>query len=372
MRLRLPLVPAVLLVLLLVAPPASAARWRDAGRSVIPIDYYQGVTSDPVGHLWFDGIQFGLYRTAPDLTETGRVPDIIPAEITASEGYNHIGDLSYAKPGVLLPMECYDPQANPTNTCGTGSIGVADPVTLAWRYYVKLDPADIPKAMWCEVSPDGRLVWTSSGNDLLAYAISDLLIAHAAPGAAPIRPVKRLRNAVPPSGVTGATFYAGRLFLAGSVDSAFQVWSVDTSTGKRRLEIERTFSGESEGLDSLRGLGGTLHWQIQPITATPPPTYAEPSLLHFLPTPAPRLTVRAAPGTVPAGRRTRLRVTVLGAWRAPLEPLPGARVTAGSAEATTRANGVAVVTVRAPRAGSLTVRATALGEGPGTVTLAVR
>jgi len=82
--------------------------------------------------------------------------------------------------------------------------------------------------------------------------------------------------------------------------------------------------------------------------------------------------VRAAPGTVPAGRRTRLRVTVLGAWRAPLEPLPGARVTAGGAEATTRSNGVAVLSVRAPRAGSLTVRATALGEAPGTVTLAVR
>ena len=146
------------------------------------------------------------------------------ADVSASEGYNHIGDLSYSPLGVLLPLECYDPRANPTNTCGTGSIAMADPATLAWRYYVKLDPADIPKAMWCEVSPDGKLVWTSSGNDLLAYSTADLSIAHAAPTAAPIRPVRRLAGAVPPSGITGATFYAGRLFLAGAVGTTFQVW----------------------------------------------------------------------------------------------------------------------------------------------------
>ena len=46
---------------------------------------------------------------------------------------------------VLLPMECFTPGVG--NTCGTGAFGVADPATLAFRYYVKLDPADIPKAL---------------------------------------------------------------------------------------------------------------------------------------------------------------------------------------------------------------------------------
>jgi hypothetical protein len=67
-------------------------------------------------------------------------------------------------------MECYHVDQQPANTCGMGGFGVVDPVTLAWRYWVRLDPADIPKAMWAEVSPDGTLVWTSSGNDLLAYS----------------------------------------------------------------------------------------------------------------------------------------------------------------------------------------------------------
>ena len=44
------------------------------------------------------------------------------------------------------------------------SIGVADPDTLAWRYYVKLDKSFIDKAMWAEVSPNGQLLWTSSGS----------------------------------------------------------------------------------------------------------------------------------------------------------------------------------------------------------------
>ena len=76
---------------------------------------------------------------------------------------------------MLLPLECFTPGApNGGNTCGTGSIGVADPRTLAFRYYVKLDPAEIAKAMWVESSPDGRLLWTSSGSDLLAYRAADV------------------------------------------------------------------------------------------------------------------------------------------------------------------------------------------------------
>jgi hypothetical protein len=377
LRLRLPVVTVALLAAL--APGARAAdpgRWRDAGRSVIPIQYFQGVTSNPRGSLWFDGITFGLYRTSPALTQVNGVDNVIPPEVSASEGYNHIGDLSFDPTSgsgrILLPLECYDPGRKPANFCGTGSIGVADPATLAWQYYVKLDPADIPKARWCEIDPSGRLLWTSSGDDLLAYSTTDVSLPNAAPTGPAIRPVKRLAGAVPQSGITGATFYAGRLFVAGADGTTFQVWSIDTRTGARRLEIERTYSGESEGLDSVRGLNGVLHWQVQPVTSTPPPTFAEPSLLHLLPTPRPALQVRVSPRAVDAGERTAVTVTVRGAWRAARQELPGATVTLAGQRKSTRASGEATFRLRPAKAGRLRVRATALGEAPGTASVQVR
>ena len=140
----------------------------------------------------------GSTGPTPSFTETGRNADVIPPDVHASEGYNHIGDISWdrAEGGrVLLPLECYVPNGpNGGNPCLHGSIGVADPGTLQWRYYVKLDPAEIPKAMWNEVSPDGTLVWTSSGGDLLAYRAADISLANAAPAHAPIHSVRRLQG----------------------------------------------------------------------------------------------------------------------------------------------------------------------------------
>jgi hypothetical protein len=272
-----------------MAAPSQAAdpgRWVETGFSPIPINYWQGVTSDPAGRLFFDGAIFGVYRTNAALLEEAGVFNAIPSDVSRREGYNHIGDVSWdaAEGGrVLLPLECYLPGQG--NFCGTGSIGVADPQTLAWRYYVKLDPAEIPKAMWAEVSPDGSLVWTSAGSDLLAYRTSDITPANAAPQGPIIHAVRRLAGAVPPSGVTGATFYEGRLFLAGQDNGPFRVWSIDTDTGERRLEIEKTISGESEGLDTFDGLGGVLHWQIAVLSFTGPPTYGSGhnALVHFAP-----------------------------------------------------------------------------------------
>jgi hypothetical protein len=266
--------------------PAQAAdpgRWVETGFDPIPISYYQGVTSDPTGDLFFDGFTVGVYRTSGDLTEEASVANAIPADVNSRERYNHIGDLSWdaAEGGrLLLPLECYI--FGQGNFCGTGSFGVADPQTLAWRYYVKLDPAEIKKAMWAEVSPDGSLVWTSAGNDLLAYRSSDINPANAAPQGPLLHPVRRLVGAVPPSGVTGATFYQGRLFLAGQDGGAFQVWSIDTQTGERTLEIEKRVFGESEGLDIFDGRGGILHWQIGPISFSGPPTYGVNVLVHFV------------------------------------------------------------------------------------------
>lgn len=278
---------------LAVAPAAvraaDPAAWVEMGHSSIPLEYYQGVTSDPQGNHYFDGMTVGLYRTTPSLQETARNSNVIPRTVRVNEGYNHIGDISWegAEGGrILLPLECYSPGiGDDPNSCGNGAIGVADPATLQWRYYVKLDPADIPKAMWAEASPDGQLVWTSSGQDLLAYRAADVSPANAGPSGPLIRPVRRLIGAVPPSGITGATFYGGRLFLAGQDNGPFSVWSVDVDTGTPRLEIQKDIRGESEGLDTFVGLGGVLHWQIEPLTVQGPPTYGfgAGALVHFVP-----------------------------------------------------------------------------------------
>jgi hypothetical protein len=280
------------LSLALQAPSAVAAdpgRWVETGHSAIPLEYFQGVTSDRQRNLYFDGIFVGLYRTDADLVEANRNPAAIPVEVALREFYNHIGDPTWdGREGgrLLLPLECFYVGAG--NICKTGSIGVADPVTLQWRYYVKLDPAFIDKAMWAEASPNGKLLWTSSGSgrDLLAYDMDDIREANAAPNGPLLVPVKRLIGAVPPSGITGATFHKHRLLVASQTGSLFQVWSIDTDTGARELEIERTIYGESEGLDLVKTLGGVLHWVITPFQAQGrPPTYGTTSaLVHFMPT----------------------------------------------------------------------------------------
>jgi hypothetical protein len=286
-----------------MAPPALAAdpgRWVQSARTTLPLYYYQGVTSDTRANFFFNGIHFGLYRSNTELpfTSDARNDDVIPPDVSARENYNHIGDISWdAGEGgrVLLPMECYYPvPGRNENTCQTGSIGVADPCTLQWRYYVKLDPADIKKVMWNEVSPDGTLLWVEAGDgksrpggrDLIAYRTSEIRLANAAPAGPLLKPVMRLRNFVPDSGITGAAFYGGLLYVAGQDDPAgFQVWSIDLHTGLRTLEIERQVFGESEGLDTIEAKGGVLHWLIQPYNTQGPPTYgiANGTLLSFYP-----------------------------------------------------------------------------------------
>jgi hypothetical protein len=295
-------IAALVLAAALAAPAGARAgdpgRWTLTGTTSLPIVYYQGVTVDAARNLFFDGVYVGLYRTTPAFTETARNDDVIPADVSLRERYNHIGDIAWDRREggrILLPMECYYPgQANGGNPCLNGSIGVADPGTLQWRYYVKLDPAEIPKAMWNEVSPDGSLLWSSSGNDLLAYRSADISRANASPAHAPIRSVRRLRGAVPPSGITGATFVGDRMFVAGQDRQTFQVWSIDLATGARRLEIERQIVGESEGLVTASLKGGTLNWLIQPFnTENRPPTYG--------PDHATLLSFRPAAGSAPSG-----------------------------------------------------------------------
>jgi hypothetical protein len=333
------------LITLLLCVPASAkdpGRWTLSGWSSVSNFYWQGVTSaGPTAPLYFSGPVEGLYRTDRWLGQTAAMSQAIPAPVKAVEGYNHVGDISFdGRDGrrVLLPLECYTPGGpNGGNTCGTGAIGTADPDTLAFRYYVKLDPAEIAKAMWVEASPDG-LLWTSSGSDLLAYRGSDVSAANASPGAPPIHSVRRLAGAVPPSGVTGAAFRGGRLFLAGAQGTTYQIWSVNLSTGARRLEVELgKVQGEAEGLHVTSLLGGSLHFLVAPLAVKP--TFG-PSvgLLHFTPSAGSGLRVRASATRRGTPRpRVKIRVTRRG------RPVEGARVSIAGARAPTNANGAAVV-----------------------------
>ena len=335
---------AALLALVLCAPAGAKdpGRWTLSGWSSVSNFYWQGVTSaGPTAPLYFSGPVEGLHRTDRWLSETATISPAIPESVKAAEGYNHVGDISFdGRDGkrVLLPLECYQAGGpNGGNTCGHGAIGTADPNTLAFRYYVKLDPAEIAKAMWVEATPDG-LLWTSSGNDLLAYRGEDVRPANSAPAAPPIHSVRRLAGAVPPSGVTGAAFRNGRLFLAGAQGTTYQIWSVDLATGARRLEVElKNVQGEAEGLHVTRLLGGTLHFLIAPLAAKPtfPPTVA---LLHFTPSVGSTLRVSATATRRGTHRpRVRVRVTRRG------NPVEGATVAIAGARQRTNARGVAAV-----------------------------
>lgn len=358
------LVAAAMTVALALASTASAqnaGRWVLTGASSVPNNYWQGLTSDPSdSQLFFIGPSQGLWPTTPQLVQTAGVDRAIPTSLRQSVGYNHIGDPTWldGEGGrVVLPMECYNPGQDPSNTCGKGAFGIADPQTLAFRYYVQLDPKFIPKAMWAETSPNGKLIWTSSGNDLIAYRASQVTQGNAAPSGPEIKPVKTLPGAVPPSGVTGAVFRHGQLLLAGSSDHDYQVWAVDTKTGERKLKLQMNVCGESEGLDIFSELGGRLHWIIAPsddsgCTLTYGPTSA---LLHFVKRPARERykvhvqSVKAPP--LPNEVVVAVRVTRDGG-----HPVRGARVRfAGGKDRTTKSGFAAVLTPDLEAAGRFSV-----------------
>jgi hypothetical protein len=340
---------ALVLALALLLPATAAAkdpgRWTLTGWSSVPNTYWQGVASaGPNSPIFFSGLFEGLHRTAPSLRQTGTVASALTDGVKTVEGYNHVGDIAWhgAEGGrVLLPLECYTPGGpNGGNTCGTGSIGVSDPSTLALRYYVKLDPAELLKAMWVESSPDGRLLWTSSGPDLLAYDAAQVTAANAAPAAPPIRSVRRLAGAVPPSGVTGAAFYRGRLLLAGARGTTYQVWSVDVDTGARRLELELPrVQGEAEGLAQIPLLGGRLHFLVAPLAQKPTfgPTVG---MLHFT---TGRWSARGLAVSARATRRATLRPRVSVRVRRKGRPVMGVAVRLAGKRAETDARGRALI-----------------------------
>src|SRR5512132_2793832 len=288
-RALLRLMGVVTVALTAGVPSAGAADlWTETGRSLTSVNYWQGITFDAATRTFtFDGPAQGLWRTGAQLARLAGRSAGIPTTVTSTEGWNHLGDLSFdaaGGPRLLVPLECYYPGASDPNTCHTGGFGIVDPVTLQWRYYVKLDPAQITKAMWVEVSPDGRWAWTSSGTDLLAYDATQITTQRAGPPGTPL--TGWVVGALRAPSVSGAAFLGDRLYLAFDRGSYVQVLSypVNPTTGDVgttwRLEIQRTKTSslyETEGLAVADALGGTLHWQIQRQI----PLYAR--ILHFVP-----------------------------------------------------------------------------------------
>jgi hypothetical protein len=367
---------------LAVSAPAGAATTRDrlrlADARPVPLAWFQGLTHDRAGARFFDGVVVGLYRADPGLHQQAAISDAIPPDVAGAFGFNHIGDPTWdpSEGGrLLLPLECFTLGApNGGNTCGQGAFGVADPATLAWRYVVALDPRDIAKAMWAEVSPDGALVWTSNGPDLVAYRTADVNVANAAAGVR-IRPARTLRGAVPPSGITGAAFLHGRLLLAGQQTGPLEIWSVDVRTGARRREAVLDVAGESEGLDVIDDGHGLVHWLVTPFDPRGrPPTYgfSHNELLSLVPAADARLRAVATPARLRAGRAATLRVRVTLRIAERVHAVAGATVRAAGRSARTDARGVARLRVRRARPGVVRVRVTKQRLRPASVALSVR
>ena len=123
--------------LVAAAGPGAARRRTRAGGSrpghdPVPLEYFQGVTSDRTATSSSTGSSSACTAPTRELVEQARNDSAIPTDVFQREGYNHIGDITWdQREGgrVLLPLECFIPFVG--NTCKTGSIGVADPDTLA-------------------------------------------------------------------------------------------------------------------------------------------------------------------------------------------------------------------------------------------------
>jgi hypothetical protein len=331
------------------SPPASAADpglWIKTGQLIEPSDYRQGIASNPAtSDVFFSGFFAGLYRTRSGGAVLASNTNPIPKDVADREQYNHIGDVAFdaAEGGrLLLPLESYQPFAQDQNPSKTGSIGVADARTLQWKYYVKLDPAEIQKTQWVAGDPQQGLVWTIAGHDLLAYRLADMNPANAAPNAAPIQSVRRLAE-VAPNGAGGAYVYRGRIYISTQAGTVDQIVSIDEATGASRVEIELPANLEPEGLDFGPYLGGLLHWEL-----VAGGSLASPELLNFVPKGA-RLALALDRPRVRAGRQTTLSATarvLTGAFEFPLREV---QIRLAGKSARTDANGRAKLIVKLTR-----------------------
>src|SRR3954454_22047311 len=353
-----------------IAAPASAQAadpglWIKTSQLTKPATYRQGLASNPAtGDVFFSGSFNGITRTH-DEVELTKNTVAIPKEASSREQYNRIGDIAFdsGEGGrLLLPLESYAPLAKDTNPSKSASIGIMDAKTLAWKYYVKLDPSEIDKAQWVATDPAHGLVWTIGDITLLAYNIADLSPANAAPNAAPIHSVRRLANAVP-EGAGGAVVMGHRIYLSQLVGDVNRVISIDLGTGSSQSEIEIPGDLEEEGLDFGPYLDGFLHWELVPGAGL-----SNTQVLNFVPKGA-RLRLKLNRARIKAGKKTTLpapATVVTGGYKIPLRAV---EVRFGGKGAKTAASGTAKLTVKLTRG---KYRAQAFYKGLRTATRTVR
>ena len=365
MRRALALAIAVAVAAPAAAQAADPGLWIKTSQLTKPAYYRQGLASNPLtGDVFFSGSFSGITRTHNEV-EVLKNTAAIPKDVADREQYNHIGDIDFdAGEGgrLLLALESYAPLAKDTNPSDTASIGVMDAKTLTWKYYVKLDPAEIDKAQWVAVDAQQGLVWTIDDISLIAYNLADINPANAAPNAAPIHSVKRLDNVIP-EGAGGAVVYGGRLFVSQLVNGVNRVISFDTTTGASQSEIEIPGNLEEEGLDVGPYLDGLLHWELVPGAGL-----SNTQVLNFVPKGA-RLGLKLNHARVKAGKKVTLTATasvLTGKYRIPLREV---QIRLGGKSRETDANGRAKLTVKLTRG---SYRAQAFYKGLRTASKTVR
>jgi hypothetical protein len=365
MRRPLTLALATLALAPAAAQAADPGLWIKTSQLTKPAWYRQGLASNPLtGDVFFSGSFAGLYRTRNE-AEVARNTGPIPKDVADREKYNHIGDIAFdpAEGGrVLLPLESYAPLQSDTNPAKTASIGVADAKTLAWKYYVKLDPAEIDKAQWVATDEAHGLVWTLGDVSLLAYNLADINPVNAAPNAAPIHSVRRL-DGLTPDGAGGAVVIGNRIYLSQLVNGVDRVISIDLTTGASEVEIEIPGTLEEEGLDVGPYLDGYLHWELIPGAGL-----SNTQVLNFVPKGA-RLGLKLSHARVRARTKTTLTATASVLTNGYTIPLRGVQVRLGTRSAKTDPRGRAKLTVTLARGG---YRAQAFYRGLRTVTKRVR
>jgi hypothetical protein len=360
---------AIAAMALTFAVPASASAadpglWIKTSQVQKPAWYRQGLASNPAtGDVFFSGSFAGIYRTRNE-REVARNTSPIPPDVVQREQYNHIGDIAFDQGEggrVLLPLESYAPLARDTNPSKTASIGVMDAKTLAWKYYVKLDPSEIDKCQWVALDAEHGLVWTIGDVSLLAYRLSDITAANAAPNAAPIHSVINLKGVVP-EGAGGGLVLGNRIYLSQLVNNVDRVISMDLGTGATQSEIEIPGDLEQEGLDFGAYIDGFLHWELVPGAGL-----SNTQLLNFVP--------RGAHLRLKMKHRLKAKKRITVSVRAEVTgdglsvPLRGVRVRLGGRSAKTNASGRASLEVKLRRGSH---KAQASYKGLGTASTRIR
>jgi hypothetical protein len=345
------------------AHAADPGRWFALNDTPVAAGADLGVTSDDDAFLFAGAPTAGL-RTDLRLGAAVTSAQLLPADITAL-GYDRLGDWTLADGRVIAPLGCSAPPAQPPGACPPPALGILSP-QLGWLGRVLLDPTDVAQVTWAEASPDGDLVWTSSGDDLIAY---DTATVQA--GETPIRPARRLVGAVPQGGIANAAFVDDRLFVA--VPRGFQIWSIDLETGEPQLEIERPYDGQPAGLDVVDALGGELHWLISPDDPEGnSPTFGtgHSTIVSFVRREDAVIQMSAKPARIPVGEPTRVRVR---AWLRYLDtdhPIERVNVAPPTGRgAATDKRGRATLTITAKKAGRLRLTGTKPPVSGGRVTI---